>query len=250
MTENNENAENKLNTENTENAENNLNTENTTAETETAFTAEASADAKNLAGEAKDYLKNADLKKEAAEAKGFFIAMAKEPIGTIKNVAQTPDKAFPVAIASLAIWVVFNFLRHSLNAILGSGSFILGLMAIITRTISPIVLVAVVAIAAYMMLGKKEKGIRSFVILVAVASFPRALTSVVQVLPTLLPFASIVSVPVNYLLNGIYWLLIFFGLKTMADETVDESFFLPFIKVMIIYVVARIVLQPLGIMPL
>jgi len=198
----------------------------------------------------RDVIKNVDIKEETERTKGFFLDMLSNPIGKVKEVAGSGSKFLSVAIVILAVWTASAFLRSVFVALTRTWRFadiLPRLVNVITSTISPVAIVLALALGVYVFYKDKINKFMPVVITIIIASAPRAVGSVLSILPALISTSNVIVSAAIAFLNLLSIVLVYFGLKALVGADDDEKFFSNFVKIQCVYFVARVVLSFFGV---
>jgi len=214
------------------------------------ITDELKKEAAESVNQVKEIIKNVDIKEEAKNTQGFFKDMIANPIGKIKAISGNSAEFFRVCVVILAIWVAAEFLRTFLRYIGNSwtfGNMFSNMFSIVMSTISPAAGVLVMSAIAYFLLKNKVNRITPVVVVIIIANIPRAVSSVLGILPVFAPGSISIVSPINAFLYAMSVILVYFGLKALAEEHDDELFFKKYVVIQGAYFAARFILGFLNI---
>jgi len=221
-----------------------------TQTTDPVITDELKKEAAESVNQVKEIIKNVDIKEEAKKTHGFLKDMLVDPIGKIKTIAGNTAEFFHVSVIILALWVAASFLSVVL-AYTGRtwvfGNVIQNIFSIVMSTISPVVAVLVMSAIAYLFLKDKIKQITPVVIIIIIASTPRVMSAVINILPSLISTSSRIVSPITSFLYIVSVILVYFGLKALSGENKDEVFFKKYMMIQGAYFVTMFVLAFLSI---
>lgn len=225
-------------------------------------TDEIKKEAAETVNQVKDTIKNTNLKKDANEAKGFFMNFIKNPIGESENVARSTKNQFlKISIIILVIWLVVTFV----NAIIGVlqsysymtsyyssfGNFfknsVSNIFSIIKAILGPVACIAVLTLSIYALQKGEKKSFLTIASSVLVAKIPVVVTSVLSLLTVFSSQVYKITRPVSSFLNIISTILLYFTIKALYNEKEDTTFIKKFAIIMAIFYAAYFVLSFLGI---
>lgn len=210
------------------------------------ITDELKKEAAESIGQAKDIIKNVNIKEEAENTKGFLLTMWKNPIKETKSVAVNSKEYFKISVILLCIWTISDFISETVYFVKYFnnfyGSIVDNIISIVTGTISPLAMVLVLSAAVYVLHRDKSKSITSVIVTVTIASFPRVIGAVLSILSSLVSSASSIISPIVSFLSALSIIMVYFGLKALLEEEDDESFFKRFIFIQAVYFLAKFIL--------
>lgn len=221
-------------------------------------TEEIKKEATDTVNQVKDTFKNADLKKDANEAKGFFSSFWKEPIKQLENVAHSSKNKFlKTAIIILVVWLVACFIDSVVSAF-GSYSYFSGIawffknslnnvLAIIKAIITPILSIVVLSGIIYFISKEKKKPFIHIASAVVIAKTPVVLASVVSLLEIFGREVYKLTSPFSSFCSIISTVLIYFTCKFLCDEERHDVFFKKFVLIMGIFYIVKFLFSFLGI---
>jgi len=235
--------------------ENNQNNEKVTTE-------EIKKEAADTAKEVKETLKNTDIKKDVNATKGFISNMFKNPIHEIDTVAKSPKNQFlKIAIIVLVIWLVATFIGEVIDIFqsysyvssmyMNFGTFfknsVNNIFSVIKAVIAPVLSLMILSGIIYLMGKDKKKPFIQITSSIMIAKIPVVLASVValldvfgsQVYKIVSPFTSFCSI--------ISTVLVYFTIKSLYDETDDNSFIKTYAIIMGIFYIVKFVISFFGI---
>lgn len=221
-----------------ENEENKVNTD------------ELRTEASNTVNQFKDTLKNADIKKDSMETKGFVVEMFQKPLEKIKEVAEDQNgKNFKYAIIILIVWACINLISRcfAIGWYWRPYNIFDNLISIATSTITPIVAIITLSLIAFFMNNKNKKPLTTVIATLSIAKIPTVIAAAVSLLTIISYKVSTVTSPFSSLCSVISLVLTYFGLKNLYNEEDDSNFLKKFIIIEAIYYIAHILFSFLNI---
>lgn len=198
--------------------------------------------------QAKDTIKNVNVKEEAKATKGFVMEMLKNPLNKIKEIANdSTNKYFKTAIVLVIIW--------ALAALIGTISFkyftwrnffdtILGYIKVV---IAPIGTIAVMSVIVFLMNKKSKKSLVTVLTTITTVQLPVIAARVISLLTKISSNAVKITSRVSSLASVLTTVLLYFALRDLYNEEDEKQAFKNFIIIEAIYVVAELVISYLGI---
>lgn len=198
--------------------------------------------------QAKDTIKNVNVKEEAKATKGFVMEMLKNPLNKIKEIANdNTNKYFKTAIVLVIIW--------ALAALIGTISFkyftwrnffdtILGYIKVV---IAPIGTIAVMSVIVFLMNKKSKKSLVTVLTTITTVQLPVIAARVISLLTKISSNAVKITSRVSSLASVLTTVLLYFALRDLYNEEDEKQAFKNFVIIEAIYVVAELVISYLGI---
>ena len=197
----------------------------------------------NVINEAKEQMKNINIKEEAERSKGLIKNLWKEPIKTIKEIVQDEEnKTFKTALFIIAIWVVTVLVRRIIFYAT-SKYFSFDFLETLKIIIVPILKILVMVGAIYFVNKKAKKSVSRIITIVSIAKIPAVITSILSFLTLISSKISNILSPINSILSIVSMILMFFTVKFITEEDDDTEAFKKFVLVQVIYYVAAFVLS-------
>ncbi len=202
---------------------------------------------------------NTDFKKEANEAKNFFVDFFKSPLSQMKKIVSTPKSFLKVTIILLVAWVVFECLG-SIIGIVNSYSYspYYSINAFIRNSISdffdvffailiPVASVAALSFIIYLLMREKKKNYLTIAATVIIAKTPVIIASLVSLLGYINSQVKIITSTFSDFCYVISTVLIYFAVKALYSEDDDNTTTKTFLIAMAIFFVVVLVLRFFGI---
>ena len=209
-------------------------------------TQELKSEASNTVNQVRDTFKNADIKKDSIEPKGFVMDMFKNPLERLKDVAEdTKGKYLKYAIIVLVIWVAAKFLSRcfAIGWYWRPYNIFENMWSIGVATITPLLSVLVMSLIVLFMNKKNKKPLTTVISTVSIANIPTVIATVVSLLTIISLKVSTITTPFASLCSVISIVLTYFGLKNLFNEEKNSDFIKKFILIETIYYIVYIVLS-------
>jgi len=210
----------------------------------------------------KSTIKNTDLKKDANEAKGFFISLFKNPIKEVEKVCQSSKNKFlKIAIIVLIVWLVSTLIRSIIDVIntyshMSTYYFtfenffknsVSNIWIIVRQLITPIISLAVLSVIVFLLQKEEKKPFINVVTAIIIAKIPVALSSVILLLNEFGIYVYKLTGPFSSFCSAISTVLLYFTVKSLYKEKEDQSFFKRFALILALYYVAKFIVSFFGI---
>lgn len=201
----------------------------------------------NTFNEAKEQMKNINFKQEAEVGKGLLKNMWKNPIETIKEIANDQEnKTLKTSILLVGIWVVVELIEIILYYLKYEyASF--ELLDTIKTLIAPICAVIAMTLAVYIVNNRAKETIAKVLTSVAIAYIPQIIYSLLYLLRYISTRMYSILTPVSGFLRVISIILMYQTVKALSNEKDDANVLKTFIKVEAVYYVIVFVVSFLGI---
>ena len=223
-----------------ENNENKVNTDEILKETSNTFN--------EVKDQVKGSFKKDELKNSATQTKNFIIGMFKDPVGELKRIADgTNTTAFKYAVILVAVWMVARAITSLANASWTLNIFGRILLPLIKTIAAPILSVLVLSVTILVLNKNKDKSLVTILSVVTAAKLPLVISAVVSLLKLISYKVSTVTSPFASVCSIVSTVLVYFGAKSLLGEEEDDKFIRTFVVIEVIYYVAYIVLDLLGI---
>lgn len=205
---------------------------------------------KETINQVKENLKNVNVKEEAKATKGFGKEMLKNPLDKINEIANDNSNGlFKTAIVLVIIWTVvatvdFLSLEILFNEWIDLGDRVLMLIKNLLRPICSVFSMAFVLL----WLNKKEKkSLITYITTITTVKLPIILAELVSLLTLIDSDISTVTSKVSTFARHISFVLLFFAIKSLSNETDDKRAFKKFVVVEGVWIVLYFVISLLGI---
>lgn len=208
----------------------------------------------------KDAIKNADLKKDSKEAKGFFFSFLKNPLREMKKATSSADNKYvKIAIIIFVVWIVLllvsNVLSIATTYLFGTfGSFAYffqnlfrNIFNLIKTLVAPIITVLVLSGLVY---GFKKVKNRSFLTIassILIAKIPMVVASAFNLLVLVNSHFIKMTSTFSGFCNVLSTILLFFTMRDLLEEDKKDSYFWKFALIIGIFYIVKFVFSYLGI---
>lgn len=208
----------------------------------------------------KDAIKNADLKNDSKEAKGFFFSFFKNPLGELKKATSSVDNKFvKIAIIILIVWLatllVSNILSIATTYLFGVfGSFAYffqnlfhNIFNLVKTLVAPVITILVLSGLVY---GFKKVKNRSFLTIassILIAKIPVVVSNAFNLLVLVSSHFIKIASAFSGFCNVLSVILLFFTIRNLLEEDKNDSYFWKFALIMGIFYIVKFILSYLGI---
>lgn len=214
----------------------------------------------NFAGQTQNTFNNADVKREAKEATGFFSAFFKDPLGEVEKISKNPNnKYLKIAVIVLVIWLVVIFISNVLSTasiylfgVFGSfSSFITHFFSkfwdVIKDLLAPIASIAILSALVYGFNKEKKKSFLHVASGITIAKIPVVIAEIVSLLTLISSKISTFTITFAGFCSILSTVLLFFTIKDIIGEKEGKTFFWKFALIIGIYYAIKFVLSFIGI---
>lgn len=215
-----------------------------------------SIDAENLKNETvetakkvKESVKGANIKEETKATKGFVIEMFKNPLETIKEVAESNSgKYFKTALFLVILWTILVFVGSTYSTIhyWGFSRVFANILSVLKRILAPALGILVYSIIALVMNKNNKKSLIDVISTVTITQIPLMVATLVSLLTIISSEISIVTSPFAALCKTLAIVLGFFGFKYLFGEEC-KTFIKKYVIIQLVYQVCYVVISLLGI---
>lgn len=235
--------------------ENNENSTNNSEEVKTQNTEEV----KEQTDDKVEHAKSTNFKKEANEAKNFFVNFLKSPLSEMKKVVSTPKSFLKITIILLVAWVIFECIGGIIEIVDSYSYSSLYLLSTLIRNsfsvffdmvltiLVPVASVAVLSFIIYLLMKEKKKNYLTIVATIIIAKIPVIIASLISLLGYVNDQVSIITSTFSNFAYVISTVLIYFAVKALYSENDDNNVARTFLIAMAIYFVVVLVLRFFGI---
>lgn len=205
--------------------------------------------------ENKESTKNVDIKKEANEAKNFFVRFFKEPLSEMKKIVTTPKSVFKIVLIILIAWVIFECLG-SIISIAKSYTYspyytfsmfmrnsISDFFEVFIAILIPVASVAALSFIIYLLMKDKKKNYLTIVTTIVVAKIPVVMASLLSLLGYINSQVRIITNSFSDFCLVISTVLVYFAIKALYNEDDDNKAQRTFLITMAIYFAVVLVLS-------
>lgn len=197
--------------------------------------------------EAKEQMKNINLKEEAEAGKGLLKNLWAKPIDTIKEIAADPEnKTLKTALLLVAVWAIAEFVDTILYYIISSYATF-NFLSILKITATPILTVIAMTLALYFVNNRAKTSISKVLTSVSVAYIPSIIASIIWLLNRISSRMSMLLTPIGGLLNVVTMVLMYHTIKEFVKKDSENHTFKEFVKVELVFYIIVFALSFLGI---
>lgn len=199
----------------------------------------------------KETIKNVDIKNDAKAATGFVSSMFKDPLGTIKQIAEDDsNKHFKTAVIFMIVWMAAILISSLFGASISRFSFNLAfkqILSIIKAVVAPLLGVIVLSVVIYLMNKENKKSIVTNITVVVTAKIPVIIASIVSLLTIISTQVGQITRPFSSLCSVISIALTYFATKSIFGEEQNSKFFKKFVLIESIFYIVYFAISFLGI---
>lgn len=197
--------------------------------------------------EAKEKMKNINLKQEAEVGKGILKKIWKKPVETIKEIAEDKEnKSFRTAILLVAVWAVIILIDEILYYLL--NEYIkFNFLSTLKITLAPVLRVIAMTFAVYIVNNRAKDSISKILTSVTFSYVPSIISSLLWVLDNVSSKMYILLTPISGLLRVISIVLMYQTVKALILENEEEKSLKTFVKVEAVFYVIVFAISFLGI---
>lgn len=208
----------------------------------------------------KDAIKNADLKKDSKEAKGFFFSFFKNPLREIKNATSSTDKKFvKIAIIIFIVWLAIllasNILSIATTYLFNTfdnfayffQNVFHNIFNLVKTLVAPVITILVLSGLVY---GFKKVKNRSFLTIVSsilIAKTPIVVANAFNLLVLVNSHFIKIASAFSGFCNILSTVLLFFTIRDLLEEDKNDSYFWKFALIIGIFYIVKFILSYLGI---
>ena len=197
--------------------------------------------------EAKEQMKNINLKQEAEVGKGLLKKLWKKPLETIKEIAEDKEnKALKTAILLVVVWAVIVLIDRILYYVL-SKYIKFNFLSTLKVTLAPILRVIAMTFAVYIVNNRAKDSVSKILTSVTFAYVPSIISSLLWLLDNISSKMYTLLTPISGLLRVVTIILMYSTVKSLIQENEEEKALKTFIKVEAVYYIIVFVISFLGI---
>lgn len=197
----------------------------------------------------KETVKDVDLKEETTKTKNFVIAMFKDPIEEIKQIANDGSNHLKTALFVLIIWTIAVFIKstHSTIFYWGFSRVFHNFLSVLKDILVPVIVIAIYTLVLFLFDKNKNKKMTNYISTITAVQLPMAISTIISLFVILSREFSKISTAINGLCMAITIVLSYFGFKYLLDEENDSKFIKKFILIQLIFYIIAFILTFLGI---
>lgn len=197
----------------------------------------------------KESVKGANIKEETKATKGLLVEMFKNPLETIKEVAQSNSgKFFKTALFLVVLWTILVFIGSTYSTIhyWGFSRVFANILSVLKRILAPALGILVYSVIALVMNKNNKKSLIDVISTVTITQIPLMVATLVSLLTIISSKISIVTAPFATLCEAVAIVLGFFGFKYLFEEEC-KTFIKKYVIIQLVYQVCYVVVGLLGI---
>ncbi len=197
--------------------------------------------------EAKEQMKNINLKQEAEVGKGLLKKLWKNPIESIKEIAEDKEnKTFKTALLLVAVWAIIELIDKILYYAMSKYADF-EFLPTLKVTVAPILRVIAMTLALYFVNNRAKDSISKVLTSVTVAYIPSIISSLLWLLDHISTKMYTLLSPVGGLLRVVSIILMYYTVKEFVKKDSEENALKEFVKVQAIFYVIVFAISFLGI---
>lgn len=199
--------------------------------------------------EAKENLKNVDIKEEAKIGKGFIKDLIERPAEKIESITKDEhNKYFKTIILVTVLWCIAILCRKIITYIKLESLFKFdAILLLIKATIAPIITILVLSAIVFILNKERKKSLVTTITTIGTAKLPLAVASVISLLSLIDTKANTLISPINGLLSAVSMILVYFAIKDLFEIEDNTQAIKKFTYCMIIYEIVAIICYLFGI---
>ena len=196
--------------------------------------------------EAKEQMKNINLKEEAEAGKGLLKDLFANPLKTIKEIAEDKEnKNFKISLLLVVLWAVIELMDQILYYAMSKYAEF-EFLPTLKATLTPVLKVIAMTIALYIVNDRAKDSISKVLTSVSIAYIPSITAAFLWLLYHVSTKISYILSPISAILNIVSLFLMYYTVKEYTKEN-EEATFKKFIKVEVVYYIIAFAINFLGI---
>ena len=199
--------------------------------------------AKDTYNEAKEALKNIDLKSEAKVTESFLKEFLNNPYNGVVLAAQAKNANLNLALMLIGIWTVSVAVAQLISFFRFTW---VNFWSVFQAALAPLVSVVVLSIIITIINKNKSKSLTEILTVVIITRIPMIVASVISILNVLSTETVRLTNPIATFAHGLSVILLYIAMRTMTSEQEDKSF-MTFVIMYGLFFVVRFVISFLGI---
>lgn len=200
-------------------------------------------EAKQALSDAKDVIKNLDVKEEMKATENYLKTFVKNPIEGIRQSVVLGDKNFTMAIVLNLIWMIARGLRQLIHVIRFTH---VNFATVFTEAVGSSLGVIVLSATIYFVSKSKGKNLKDLLCIITIARIPVILFSVIQLLTIISQDVTRILSPFSLMATALSLIFIFFAIKNVEKES-DEVTIKFFVKGYGLYLIVRFLISFLNV---
>ena len=184
--------------------------------------------------EAKEQIKNINLKEEAKASKSLLKNLWNFPAQTIEKITNNGENSiFRIAMLLMGVWMIVA----AANYILNYSSF--KLLSVLRQVLTPALRILSMSVAFCIVNNRAKDSLSNVFTAITIAYVPEIIASLLWILRNLAINLGAILSPMGGLLSAISLILMYQTIKALAQESNEEKAIKTFVKVeAVFYVIA------------
>lgn len=196
--------------------------------------------------EAKEQMKNINLKDEAEAGKSLLKDLFTSPIKTIKAIAEDKEnKTFKTALLLVVLWAVIELMDQILYYATSKYAEF-EFLPTLKVTLAPILKVIAMTVALFFVNNRAKDSISRVLTSVSIAHIPYIISSLIWLLYRVSSNLYDILTPISGILKVVGVVLMYHTVKEFAKDD-EENVFKKFVKVEVVYFIIAFAISFLGI---
>lgn len=201
----------------------------------------------NTINDVKEQMKNINIKEEAKAGKGLLKDLWKNPVKTIKEIADDKEnKSFKIALLLIIVWAVIELVDQIMYYVTSRYADF-EFLPTLKVTVAPILRVLAMTVALYLVNNRAKTSISKVLTSVSIAYIPSIISSILWLLYHLSTRITTLLSPISGLLRVISIVLMYFTIKEFTNKNDEESALKEFVKVEAVFYIIVFAISFLGI---
>lgn len=201
----------------------------------------------NTINDVKEQMKNINIKEEAKAGKGLLKDLWKNPVKTIKEIADDKEnKSFKTALLLIIVWAVIELVDQIMYYVTSRYADF-EFLPTLKVTVAPILRVLAMTVALYLVNNRAKTSISKVLTSVSIAYIPSIISSILWLLYHLSTRITTLLSPISGLLRVISIVLMYFTIKEFTNKNDEESALKEFVKVEAVFYIIVFAISFLGI---
>ena len=204
---------------------------------------ELKKEAVNTFNQAKEQMKNINLKEEAEIGKGLLKKLWKNPVETIKEVVNDKEnKCFKTALLLAAVWTIVVLVNIILFYAI-EEYYEFQFLSTLKLTLAPILRIIAMTLSLYIVNNRVKDSITKALTVVTISYIPRIIYAAIQIIELFSDSVTTILNPIGSILTIISTVLMYFTVKAYAKEENTDNAIKKFILVEVVFIVIAFVLN-------
>ena len=207
------------------------------------------SEAKKTVDSVRESVMNVDFKTEAKTTSGFVSSLFKDPLATLRQVAnENKASKFKNAVFIVIVWLIAVLLVTMASANWSWALFMPNILTFIKSILAPVCGLIAMSVIVYLLgAQQKNKSMVSILTLITISTLPLVCANVLDLLRLISTDVNKIMNPVNYFAQVITIVFMYFGLKDLLGIEDHSKFLKKFMTIQVLYFGVYFVLSFLGI---